>query len=83
LAISIFDDRSALARDVEAELQMRSSLTKSTASSVLILLGSLLFFVLAVSLDTGLAGILTLVVVILIHELGHLAAMKAFGDRDV
>jgi Zn-dependent protease len=83
VALSIIHETLISAREVEAELQALTSPRKSAARNLLSLGASLLLFVLFLSVNTGLSGILILIVVLLIHELGHLVSMKLLGYRDV
>ena len=55
---------------------------KKRATRNLLFLLSLMAFVLIGTGNSGPSGIVILVVVLLLHELGHLAAMRLFGYRD-
>jgi len=81
MAFSIYDDPSLLARQVEEEL--RESAPKSAARNLLILIVSLALFVMVLTPGTGIIGVVVLVVVVFIHEMGHLIAMRLFGYRDI
>lgn len=83
MAPSILQETGVSVRDVEAELHTLASPKKSAARNFAIVLGSLLLFVLLGAVSAGPLGILVIVVVLLVHELGHLAAMKVLGYRDV
>ncbi len=82
MVTSVLHGNAALARDVADELEAMTSPQKTAARNALIVVGSLLLFVL-LAWGTEPAALLLLVVALLIHELGHLIAMKAFGYRDV
>lgn len=80
---SILRETNVSVHDVEAELHALASPTKSAARNLVIVIGSLLLFVLMGAVNADPLGILVVVTVLLIHELGHLAAMKGLGYRDV
>ena len=82
MVTSVLHGNAALAREVADELEAMTSPQKTAARNGLIVVGSLLLFVL-LAWGTEPAALLLLVVALLIHELGHLIAMKAFGYRDV
>jgi Zn-dependent protease len=80
---SILRETNVSLHDVEAELHTLASPTKSAARNLVIVVGSLLLFVLIGAVNADPLGILLVLTVLLIHELGHLAGMKVFGYRDV
>jgi Zn-dependent protease len=77
----VFDSVSVSA--VEDELRALDSPAKNTVRNVSIFLGSLVVFALLQAFSTTLTGLFILVVVLLIHELGHMLAMKLFRYHDV
>jgi Zn-dependent protease len=83
VAISILRETTVSLHEVESELHALASPRKSAARNLAILGGSLLLFILLGVVSADPAGILVVVIVLLVHELGHLATMKAFGYRDV
>jgi Zn-dependent protease len=82
--VSLFEDRSGFARQVEEELRaMQESSAKNTMRSLLIVIASLALFVSFQLVSTSLSGVLMLILVLFVHECGHLIAMKLSGYRDV
>jgi Zn-dependent protease len=81
--VPIFEDRSGFAREVEEELHAMESSPKHPMRSVLILIASLALFIGFQLVGTSVSGVLILMVVLLVHECGHLVAMKLIGYRDV
>jgi Zn-dependent protease len=80
---SILRETTVSLHEVETALRALESPKKSAARNLLIVLGSLGLFILIGAVSGGPSGIVVLIIVLLIHELGHLAAMKLFGYRDV
>jgi Zn-dependent protease len=78
---TILSESAVSVAEVEAELREMAAPKKRAARNLLFLL-SLMAFVLIGTGNSGPSGIVILVVVLLLHELGHLAAMKLFGYRD-
>jgi Zn-dependent protease len=76
-------DNSALAREIEEALAAMDSPRTKTVQSILILVGSLVLFAGFQLVNTSVSGLVILVVVLAIHELGHLVAMKLTGYRDL
>jgi Zn-dependent protease len=81
--VALFDDHSVLARQIEEALEAMDSPRRDAGRRLLILAGSLALFVMFQLVNTSVSGILILVIVLAIHELGHLAAMKLSGYRDL
>jgi Zn-dependent protease len=82
-SMSILRDNVVTAREVEAELRGASSPKATLLRSGAVLIGSLLLFMLLEALQASLVGILIVVGVLFVHELGHFLAMKLFRYRDV
>ena len=80
---SILRETNVSLYEVEAELQSLASPKKSAARNLVIVVGSLLLFIAIGAVNVDFLGILVVAIVLLIHELGHLIAMKLFGYRDV
>jgi len=78
---SILSESAVSVPEVEAELREMAAPKKRGTRNLLFLL-SLMAFVLIGTGNSGPSGIVILVVVLLLHELGHLAAMRLFGYRD-
>jgi Zn-dependent protease len=68
---------------VEAEIEAQATRKKSLASNVVTLLISLVLFASLGLFVLSWSGVVILVVVLLIHELGHFVGMKLFRYRDV
>jgi hypothetical protein len=81
--VAIFDDHSQLARQIEEALEAMDSPRRNALRNLLILAGSLVLFVMFQLVNSSVSGLLILVAVLAIHELGHLAAMKMSGYRDL
>ena len=79
----IFEDRSAFVSEVEEELAKMESSATSRMRSLLIVGISLVAFVAFQLVSTSISGVLILIVVLFVHESGHLIAMKLSGYRDV
>ena len=69
--------------EVFAEIERQRTQQKSWVTNILILAFSLLIFFQLGLFSWGLQGLLTLIVVIVIHELGHLFGMRLFGYKNV
>lgn len=69
--------------DVIAEIQRRRMKRPGWRSGVALLVVSAALFLLVGFKNLTIWDVLGLMVILLIHELGHLGAMKAFGYRDV
>ena len=78
---TILSESAVSVAEVEAELREMAAPKKRATRNLLFLL-SLMAFVLIGTGNSGPSGIVILVVVLLLHELGHLAAMRLFGYRD-
>jgi Zn-dependent protease len=83
VAAPIFADPSIFAREVEKELEALESPRQSLSRNLLVLVGTLVLFSAIESMDASPAGVVILIVVVFLHEMGHLVAMKVFGYRDV
>jgi len=69
--------------EVLAEIQEQSAPKKSWSKNFFIFLISLLIFFRLGLFQNGTANIVIIVVVILIHEIGHFIGMKLFGYRNI
>lgn len=72
-----------LIQNIQAELKQLEHPQSNLGRSLAILLVSVLAFVGFVSIGNTFEFVIMLVVVLLIHELGHLVGMKLFGYKDV
>ncbi|MFA5251647.1 MAG: site-2 protease family protein [Phycisphaerae bacterium] len=68
---------------VFAEIERQRTQQKSWVTNIFILAFSLLIFFQLGLFSWGLEGLLTLIGVIVIHELGHLFGMRMFGYKNV
>jgi Zn-dependent protease len=76
-------DPSIFAREVEKELEALESPRHTLGRNLLVLIGTIALFGVIESMDASPAGVAILIVVVFLHEMGHLVAMKVFGYRDV
>ena len=72
-----------LIEDVKARLRDNSSSLTGQWSSLVWLLISIIIFMGAASYTWSIESIIIIVIVILVHELGHVFGMKLFGYRNV
>lgn len=70
-------------QEILAEIEKQKSHPKSWITNVIILAFSLLIFFQLGLFQLGLNGIFMIIVVLLIHETGHLLGMRSFGYRNV
>lgn len=70
-------------QEILAEIDKQQSQQKSWVKNILILAVSLLIFFQLGLFEGGLHGVLMLILVLLIHETGHLFGMRLFGYRNV
>lgn len=80
---TITRERSVEVADVEAELAALAAPNRGLAANIGTIAVTLALFVMLGAMQGGVQSMVLLVVVIVIHELGHLVAMKTFGYRDV
>ncbi|MBN1391969.1 MAG: hypothetical protein JW947_04105 [Sedimentisphaerales bacterium] len=69
--------------EIFAEIERQRTQQKSWVTNIIILAFSLLIFFQLGLFSWGLTGIITLIGVILIHEMGHLIGMRLFGYKNV
>jgi Zn-dependent protease len=69
--------------EVFAEIERQRTQQKSWVTNIVILAFSLLVFFQLGLFSWGLEGLITLIGVILIHEMGHLFGMRLFGYKNV
>ena len=69
--------------EVFAEIERQRTHQKSWVTNIIILAFSLLIFFQLGLFSWGLEGLITLIGVLLIHELGHLFGMRLFGYKNV
>jgi Zn-dependent protease len=70
-------------QDVLAEIEKQRSQQKSWVKNLVILAVSLLIFFQLGLFRGGLSSVLMIIVVLLVHETGHLLGMRLFGYRNV
>jgi hypothetical protein len=76
-------DRAGLVDQVEAEINALVSGVKGSAAGITTLLLTLTLFIALGFFTISWSGLVILVLVLLIHESGHLVGMKLFRYRDV
>ncbi len=69
--------------EILAEIEKQKTHKKSWVSNLLILAFSLLIFFQLGLFSFGLNGLIIIIIVLLIHETGHLLGMRLFGYRNV
>lgn len=69
--------------EIFAEIERQRTHQKSWLTNILVLAFSLLIFFQLGLFNFGLKGVVTLIGVLLIHEMGHLFGMRLFGYKNV
>jgi len=76
-------DQQQVYQEILAEIEKQKSHKKSWITNLLILAFSLLIFFQLGLFSFGLDGLITIILVLLVHETGHLLGMRLFGYRNV